>query len=108
MNFLVSNFFVLEVRSWSDNNLSCKSLPSEFLFSVLTRKEGPKAWPVLSHPVGQAQLAAPLARPPQPCPAVSSLKEPGAQPAGPSGSSGHSEGRPGPTECNPGTLSLCC
>ena len=103
--------FVLEVRSWSDNNVPVSPYQVNFYSLSWQEKQGPKAQlsppkvPILAKRRQVSVGSSFSARPPHPA-QLSSLKEPGAQPSWPSGSSGHSEGRPGPTECNPGTLPL--
>ena len=103
--------FVLEVRSWSGNNVSVNPYQMNVYSLSWQEKQGPKAQLSPSKVLilakrRQVSVGSSLsARSPHRA-QLSSLKEPGAQPSWPSGSSGHSEGRPGHTECNPGTLPL--
>ena len=104
--------FVLEVRSWSDNNVPVSPYQVNFYSLSWQEKQGPKAQlsppkvPILAKRRQVSVGSSFSARPPHPA-QLSSLKEPGAQLNWPSGSSGRSNhGSYVLQTCDPGRLTL--
>ena len=102
--------FVLEVRSWSGND-GPVNLYQTNVISVLTKKGQvprqltPSKVPVRAKRRQNSAGSSLRAKSPDPG-LLSSLREPGAQPSWPSGSSGLQTGRARPTDCDPGRRSL--
>ena len=97
-NFLVVRSFALEVRSWSGNDVPENLYQTSVVLCPDKKGQGSKVWlapskaPVLDNRGHSSAASSLRARPPDSA-QLSSLRESGAQPNWPSGSSGHPKGR---------------
>ena len=105
-------FFVLEVRSWSGNDVPVNLYQTNVILRPNKKGPGPKTTDTFQGPhpgleEARQSSAGSSLRAKSPDPAqLSSLREPGAQLSWPSGSSGRQTGRAGPPNCDPGRRSL--
>ena len=97
-NFLVVRSFALEVRSWSGNDVPVNLYQTNVILCPDKKGQGskvqlsPSKAPVLANRRQSSAASSLRARSPDSA-QLSSLREPGAQPNWPSGSSGHPKGR---------------
>ena len=110
--FLDIRSFVPEVRSWSGNDVPVNLYQTNVILCPDKKGQGskvqlsPSKAPVLANRRQSSAASSLRARSPDSA-QLSSLREPGAHPNWPSGSSGRPKARrQGPTDCNPGRLPL--
>ena len=111
VNFLVVRSFALEVRSWSGKDVPVNLYQMNVILCPDKKGQGskvqlsPSKVPVLAKRRQSSAASSLRVRSPDSA-QLSPLREPGAQPNWPSGSSGRQTGRPGPTVYDPGRRSL--